>query len=286
MKAKLINFIAIIIIGVICSGCLAHIITAFIVEKDTINPQYEVNRKRLDRLAIYGYRPTWHFYATSLDDAEVFRLEKKSGKVLVPFDTEFTKSDITPLFDRLLLSFRAGWSGADVVGFQTSGRYAPERFCAIGQCYSFVDTRTYVLVDKDIFDKAFPPPDCTNPWITTREEYLFGDYLIVGIYDIISRSGVDVRFITPIEVKQDEPISSCISKNCKSDAEINSGLPIGYVKIRNKRDNAGNGRVYHIKFKASDILYKQCFGVASVCIPISPGTPCIDGGPLYNSLAK
>jgi hypothetical protein len=47
----------------------------------------------------------------------------------------------------------------------------------------------------------------------------------------------------------------------------------------------GNGRVYHVSFLATDGQGGECSGTATWCVPHdqSPGTICIDDGPLYDS---
>jgi hypothetical protein len=58
----------------------------------------------------------------------------------------------------------------------------------------------------------------------------------------------------------------------------------GKVKLRAERSGKGDGRVYHVRFRASDLTGAVCTGALEVCVPHS-GTTCGDGGPLYVSTA-
>ncbi len=58
------------------------------------------------------------------------------------------------------------------------------------------------------------------------------------------------------------------------------------VKVRAERLGGGNGRVYHLSFKATDAKGASCSGTVQVCVPhdMGSGSTCVDEGPLFPSL--
>ena len=58
----------------------------------------------------------------------------------------------------------------------------------------------------------------------------------------------------------------------------------GDVLLRSERSGGGNGRVYRIEFTASD-GDGSCTGSATVCVPRSRKSGCVDdGGQYYPSM--
>jgi hypothetical protein len=62
------------------------------------------------------------------------------------------------------------------------------------------------------------------------------------------------------------------------------GIGVGneVAKIRNERLLAGDGRVYHIGFTATDEAGESCTGEVTVCVP-SPQGDCVDEGAVFDS---
>jgi chitinase len=79
--------------------------------------------------------------------------------------------------------------------------------------------------------------------------------------------------VTPTAVFQDEPSSA-------SDAAISQSS----VLVRADRDGTGDGRVYHVRFTATN-AQGSCTGEVTTCVPHSSASgTCADEGALYNSI--
>jgi uncharacterized repeat protein (TIGR01451 family) len=80
-------------------------------------------------------------------------------------------------------------------------------------------------------------------------------------------------------VRQDEPVDACGEGHTAPDGKFQGSQ----AKVRAERKGAGNGRVYHIKFTATDAAGAACTGTVTTCVPRNQGGACVDGGPLYDS---
>lgn len=82
-------------------------------------------------------------------------------------------------------------------------------------------------------------------------------------------------------IHQDEPVSS----SNRFDA---TGLGTPTASVRADRIGRGDGRVYHLSFEARDDKGAACTAAVKVCVPHDqrPGTRCIDGGPLFDSVGE
>jgi hypothetical protein len=97
---------------------------------------------------------------------------------------------------------------------------------------------------------------------------------ITGVSDSDNNTTITITGVT-----QDEPTNGTGDGDTAIDAFINAN---GTVFLRAERSGNGNGRVYHIHFKASD-LEGSASGVVKVTVPHSKKAPAIDGGELYDS---
>jgi len=131
------------------------------------------------------------------------------------------------------------------------------------------------------------PPDCSNaaPSETSLwpPNHKLRSITIEGVTD----PDGDAVTITATSVSQDEAVreTGIGSGNTAPDATIS---PLAVRAERNGNPKSpGNGRVYHVNFTADDGNGGQCTGTVNVCVPHDqrPGATCVDGGPLYNSLA-
>jgi hypothetical protein len=84
-------------------------------------------------------------------------------------------------------------------------------------------------------------------------------------------------------VAQDEPTNDTGDGNTCPDAMIGQGS----ASLRAERSGQGDGRVYHLFFKAADHKGHACSGEVTVCVPHDQGrgSRCVDGGPLHDSLS-
>jgi hypothetical protein len=88
--------------------------------------------------------------------------------------------------------------------------------------------------------------------------------------------------ITVTSIRQDEPVSPLGDGNACPDAE---GVPGHAASVRAERSGTGDGRVYHIRFKAEDGAGGQCVGEVTVCVPHDRERDkgCVDQGALFDS---
>jgi hypothetical protein len=86
--------------------------------------------------------------------------------------------------------------------------------------------------------------------------------------------------ITVLEVTQDEPVSGLDRHDVSPDAVIQPD----HVLLRRERDKNGNGRVYHIDFRATDSTGASCVGLVKVHAPIKRHSASVDDGAFYDSL--
>jgi len=106
-----------------------------------------------------------------------------------------------------------------------------------------------------------------------------GAFLAVSIIGLTDPDGNPLT-TTITGITQDEPeVGTCVAAA--------TGLNTATAMLRADRDGAGDGRVYHVSFTASDGKGGQCGGTVNVCVPHDqrPGHVCGDQGPLVDSTA-
>src|SRR5262249_57756054 len=69
--------------------------------------------------------------------------------------------------------------------------------------------------------------------------------------------------ITVVDVAQDEPVDASDNGGTCGDA---AGVGTGDVAVRSERNGGGDGRVYHVAFRAADPLGAFCTGEGVVCV--------------------
>src|SRR6185503_3708701 len=90
--------------------------------------------------------------------------------------------------------------------------------------------------------------------------------------------------LTITGIDQDEPLTGPGSKDSCPDATVVGGSTAVIRVERAASGQAhGDGRVYHITFSADDHKGGKCTATVTSCVPIKPGLPCIDQGPLFDS---
>ena len=129
---------------------------------------------------------------------------------------------------------------------------------------------------------AAPTLDCTAAGPTVDElwppNHKFVGVSVTGVTDAAGNPAD----ITITEVFQDEPVNSVGDGNTCPDA---TGLGQSEVSVRSERSGTLDGRIYHLRFTATDPAGGSCEGVVKVCVPHDQGgkPQCIDQGPLFNS---
>lgn len=97
---------------------------------------------------------------------------------------------------------------------------------------------------------------------------------IIGVTDPDNNATITID-----SVFQDEPTNGLGDGDTATDAIINDD---GTVLLRAERSGKGNGRVYHVRFTASD-FEGSASGEVEVCVPPSKRKSSVDGGELYDS---
>ncbi|MFH1152450.1 MAG: PKD domain-containing protein [Pseudomonadota bacterium] len=128
-------------------------------------------------------------------------------------------------------------------------------------------------------EAANRPPDCSGAHPSVDTLWPANNKMVpVDILGVIDPDGDPVH-ITIQCIYQDEPISSG-----KKDAEDATGIGTATAVLRAKRLGAGDGRVYHIYFQASDSSGNASTGHVTVRVDHDQsGRPAVDGGAIYPS---
>lgn len=160
-----------------------------------------------------------------------------------------------------------------------------------GDCAAFTHCGGGADADANgVLDECSPPtvpnasPDCSQaailPSMLRRADHQFH---VIGVSGVTDPDGDSVQ-VTIEEVFQDEPVESfACGGNGKADAV---GLGSALVKVRAESLDRGDGRVYHVGFRADDGRGGSCEGEATVCVPrngMRRNDRCVDQGPLYDS---
>ncbi len=126
------------------------------------------------------------------------------------------------------------------------------------------------------------PPDCSGAipnvdllWPPNHK------FVAISIQRVSDPEGRPIS-ITMMRITQDEPVEGTGAGNTSPDG---MGIGTSALQIRAERSGAGNGRVYHITFKAEDEQGESCDGLVRVGVPHDQGNgfPPIDDGQLYDS---
>ncbi|MHC4931920.1 MAG: Ig-like domain-containing domain [Planctomycetota bacterium] len=123
------------------------------------------------------------------------------------------------------------------------------------------------------------PPDCSSA--TRMPESIWppnGEFVEISIDGVIDRDGDPVSLQVD-EILQDERLGGRGDPKTGADAW---GIGSTLARVRAER-SAGDGRVYHIRFSASDPIGLSCAGEFTVCVPHRKAAECVDQGPLYDA---
>ena len=125
------------------------------------------------------------------------------------------------------------------------------------------------------------PPDCATAVASPAELWPPNHQLVsVSVVGLTDPDGDQVG-ITITGVTQDEPLGG-LSRNTCPDAV---GVGDHTALLRAERSGTGDGRVYHVTFRADDGQGGTCEGTVTVCVPHDqrPGHVCGDQGSLVDS---
>jgi hypothetical protein len=124
-------------------------------------------------------------------------------------------------------------------------------------------------------------PDCSaaqaNPTALWSPHHQFVPIVVNGVTD----PGNNPVTISVTSVTQDEPVNANGDGNTSPDAVIQAGS----ASVRAERSGNGNGRVYHISFRADNGQGGFCTGVVKVSVPhsLKKRVTAIDDGQVYDS---
>ena len=94
----------------------------------------------------------------------------------------------------------------------------------------------------------------------------------------------DTLKLTVTAIRQDEPVNANGDGTTGPDGK---GVGSATAEVRAERAGTkrapGDGRVYHIAFRATDCHGGECTGTVKVAVPHDQKTAAVDGGPLHDS---
>jgi len=142
-----------------------------------------------------------------------------------------------------------------------------------GECFTFTPAGGGVTCNE--------PPVCPGGvavtiWPPNHGYTAFDLNMLAGVTD---PDGDDVA-IEIVSIRQDEPVNQLGDGNTTCDGE---DLGAGMFRVRTERSGNGNGRVYHISYRADDGYGGECFGTVLIKVPHSQAMPAVDDGPNYDS---
>ena len=158
---------------------------------------------------------------------------------------------------------------------------------------------TFELVVDDGVDQSEPdtvvvtiinsnePPSCSSAFPSKRilwpPNHTMERVLVRGVMD--DDPIYNTVTLTIIGVTQDEPVKGHGVGHTSPDARIIDLPKRDRVRIRAERKLHGNGRVYQVKFTASD-GFESCEGYVNVGVPRRKGHRPIDDGQIYDSTVE
>jgi cysteine-rich repeat protein len=126
------------------------------------------------------------------------------------------------------------------------------------------------------------PPVCDAAVATPDSLWPPNHKLVPVTVDGVVDPDGDPVLITVTGVAQDEPVEAQGDGSTCVDA---TGTGTDIVGLRSERSGQGDGRVYHVAFRADDPHGGVCFGEVTVCVrhDNGHGGACGDQGPLFDS---
>jgi len=126
------------------------------------------------------------------------------------------------------------------------------------------------------------PPVCTGAFASPDSLWPPNHKFVPIAIDGVTDPDGDPVTLTVSAVAQDEPVDASGNGDTCGDAV---GLGTDTVAVRSERSGNGDGRVYHIAFRAQDPLGLFCTGDVLVCVrhDNGHGGACGDQGPLFDA---
>lgn len=171
----------------------------------------------------------------------------------------------------------AGGSSAGRSTFDTDG-LAIQSY--LGVLVAVLASGDELTLDQALLIVVNVPPDCSGA--AADEEELWPPnhkFESVGVVGVVDPDGDPVT-LTIVGVTQDEPTDSTGDGSTCPDA---GALGDSTVALRRERSGTGDGRVYHVRFRADDGRGGVCESEVVVCVPHNRNDVCVDQGPLFGS---
>ena len=103
----------------------------------------------------------------------------------------------------------------------------------------------------------------------------------MSVTGVTDPDGDGVAALTITGIRQDE---SLIGPRGGETCPAVTGVETATASLCAERDGGGDGRVYHISFRATNGRGDQCAGEVTVCVPHDNAPAgCGDQGPLFDS---
>lgn len=103
--------------------------------------------------------------------------------------------------------------------------------------------------------------------------------MVVGEILALTDPENDSVLVEILSIAQDEPVQGTGDGDTSPDARIGPNA----FALRSERSGRGDGRVYHVTFRATDALGQSCTATLTACVPHDRRSACGDGGPLHAS---
>ncbi len=127
------------------------------------------------------------------------------------------------------------------------------------------------------------PPDCSEAFASPDRLWPPGHGLVEIAVDGVTDPDADPVTVTVLAPFQDEPTDGLGDGDTCPDV---AGLGTSSVAVRAERSGRGDGRVYHLVFRAEDGRGGVCEGTVTVCVPhdrSGRGASCGDQGDEHDS---
>lgn len=173
----------------------------------------------------------------------------------------------------------SGWSTWQVTGINLTTGFTLEG--DLGLAWPTTPATSGQETNKLVIQVGYvppAPPDCKEAYASTETlwppNHEFWPIKILGV------TGDDVTIIID-SIYQDEPVDSTGDGAFAPDG---NGVGTDTASVRAERDGGGNGRVYHMRFHATN-PGGSCSGEVLVTVPKSKGKDgaAVDDGALYDS---
>jgi hypothetical protein len=191
---------------------------------------------------------------------------------LLTLDANASQIQDVSCLDRFLNSTFGPEIAADLTGISLTGP-APSNLPVENAWQPTPAGEGEAFAAKLQFDNV---PDCSA--VTVNHASLWpanGRFASVPLRGVKDPQGLAVT-ISLASIFQDEPLTVSGTPDA-------TGVGTSRARLRVSRLNGGDGRVYHLRFTATNAHGIPCTGTVKVCVPLAKGGACGDGGALVDS---